>query len=173
MASRPLTLPPGAAVPHLLGCATGSTTEEAGGARAVHAGLMTSDLSTDQAAIAAVPERVVRAWAKHDADAFAGVFTTDGTLILPGLYLKGHDDIRAYMSEAFAGPFKGTQVTGQPIDLRVHGDMGVVVTLGGVLAPGETEVSPQRAIRATWVVVKNNGEWRLAAYQNSPVSTPN
>ncbi|MGW4461160.1 SgcJ/EcaC family oxidoreductase [Micromonospora sp. NPDC004704] len=133
---------------------------------------MTTEVSTDKAAIAAVPQRVVEAWAKQDAAAFAGVFTADGTLILPGLFLKGQDDIRAYMSQAFEGPFKGTRVTGQPIDLRVHGDLGIVVTQGGVLAPGDAEVTPERAIRATWIVIKDDGEWRLAAYQNSPVNTP-
>jgi uncharacterized protein (TIGR02246 family) len=133
---------------------------------------MTTDLSTDQAAVAAVPQRVVQAWAEHDADAFAGVFTADGTLVMPGLYLKGHDDIREYMSKAFDGPFKGTQVTGQPLDLRIHGDMGIVITQGGVLAAGETEVTADRAIRATWVVVKDGGEWSLAAYQNSPLTPP-
>ncbi|WP_326560819.1 SgcJ/EcaC family oxidoreductase [Micromonospora sp. NBC_01796] len=133
---------------------------------------MTTEVSTDKAAIAAVPQRVVEAWAKQDAAAFAGVFTADGTLILPGLFLKGQDDIRAYMSQAFEGPFKGTRVTGQPIDLRVHGDLGIVVTQGGVLAPGDAEVTPERAIRATWIVIKDDGQWRLAAYQNSPVNTP-
>lgn len=131
---------------------------------------MTTEVTSDKAEIAAVPQRVVEAWAQQDAAAFAAVFTTDGTLILPGLFLKGRDDIRAYMSKAFAGPFKGTRVTGQPIDLRMHGDLGIVVTQGGVLDPGDTEVTPARAIRATWIVVKEDGEWHLAAYQNSPVN---
>ena len=41
-------------------------------------------------------------------------------------------------------------------------------TDGGILAPGETEIDPELAVRSTWVVVKKDGEWRLAAYQNSP-----
>jgi len=129
-------------------------------------------MTTDEAAVAAVPQRVVDAWAEQDADAFAGVFTADGTMILPGLFLKGKDDIRAYMSKAFAGPYQGTRVTGKPLDLRVHGNLGIVVTHGGVLAAGDTEVTDARAIRATWVVVKDDGEWRLAAYQNSQANTP-
>jgi uncharacterized protein (TIGR02246 family) len=132
--------------------------------------MTTTDTATDQAAIAAVPARIVEAWAKHDADAFAGVFTEGGTMILPGVYRKGRDDIRTFMSEAFTSAYRGTRVTGQPIDLRRHGDMAVIVTEGGVLAPGDKEVSAERAIRATWVVVREQGAWRLAAYQNSPVN---
>lgn len=133
---------------------------------------MTTTDTADQAAIAAVPGRIVEAWAKQDAAAFAGVFTKDGTMILPGVYRKGHDDIRTFMSEAFKGAYRGTRVTGTPIDMRRHGDTAMIVTQGGVLAPGETEVSAERAIRATWIVVRDQGEWLLAAYQNSPVNVP-
>jgi uncharacterized protein (TIGR02246 family) len=122
----------------------------------------------DMAAIAALTQKVIAAWAYNDAEAFAGVFVEDGTMILPGLYLKGRDAIHAYLVEAFAGQYKGTQVTGRPLDLRVFGtDFGILLTQGGVLPAGHTEVPDEQAIRASWVVVKREGEWRLAAYQNS------
>jgi uncharacterized protein (TIGR02246 family) len=123
----------------------------------------------DEAAVAALTQRVVAAWAYHDAEAFAGVFVDDGTMILPGVYRKGREEIRAYMTEAFVGKYKGTQVTGKPIDIRfLTPEVGVLLTVGGVLGPGETEVTTDSAIRASWLVVKRTGEWRLAAYQNSP-----
>ncbi|WP_331739336.1 SgcJ/EcaC family oxidoreductase (plasmid) [Streptomyces sp. NBC_00637] len=123
----------------------------------------------DRAAVAAVPQRLVEAWAAYDADAFAEVFTPDGTLILPGVFEKGRDAIRAFAAAAFAGPYQGTRVTGTPIDIRFANEgAGVLITRGGILAPGETEPAPERAVHASWVVVKRGGHWHLAAYQNSP-----
>lgn len=123
----------------------------------------------DHAAIAALPARIVAAWAAHDADAFGAVFVEDGTMILPGLFLKGRDTIVDYMRQAYAGPYRGTTVTGQPIDVRfLAADVALVLTDGGVLAPGETTVAPERAIRASWLMVKRDGAWHLAAYHNSP-----
>jgi uncharacterized protein (TIGR02246 family) len=123
----------------------------------------------DAAALAALPQRIVDAWAAHDPDAFAAVFTEDGSMILPGVYCKGRSQIRTFMAEGFAGRYRGTRITGTPIDLRPLSDgSAVLLTQGGVLAPGETEVDDRRAIRASWVAVKQAGQWQLAAYQNSP-----
>jgi uncharacterized protein (TIGR02246 family) len=117
-----------------------------------------------------VPLRLVAAWAENDADGVAEVFTDDGILILPGdVYKRGRDEIRSFMAAAYAGPFKGSGVTGQPVDVRfASDDVALLRTHGGILAPGETEIAPELAVRSTWVVVKKDGQWRLAAYQNSP-----
>lgn len=117
-----------------------------------------------------VPLRLVAAWARNDAAGVADVFTEDGTLILPGdVHKRGRDEIRAFMAAAYAGPFKGTGVTGAPVDVRfASDDVALLRTHGGILAPGETEIDPELAVRSTWVVVKKDGEWLLAGYQNSP-----
>ena len=121
------------------------------------------------AEIAAVPGRLVSAWAAHDAEAFSQLFTQDGTLIMPGVYKKGRDEIRQFMEAGYAGPYKGTSVTGTPLDIKPLGTNAVaLLTVGGVLASGEKEVSTKQAIRAAWILVKDDGTWRLAVYQNCP-----
>ena len=126
--------------------------------------------SEQEKEVLGVPLRLVGAWAENDAAGVANTFTEDGILILPGDVLKkGREEIHAFMREAYSGPFKGTGVTGNPVDVRfVSDDVALLRTHGGILAPGETEIAPERAVRSTWVCVKQDGEWRLAGYQNSP-----
>lgn len=117
-----------------------------------------------------VPLRLVEAWSRNDADGVARTFTEDGILILPGdVYKKGQDEIRSFMAAAYAGPFKDSNVTGNPVDVRfLSDDVALLRTHGGILAPGQTEIAPELAVRSTWLTVKRDGEWKLAGYQNSP-----
>jgi uncharacterized protein (TIGR02246 family) len=129
--------------------------------------------AADQVAIAALPARMIEMWAAHDAEGFADLFTEDGTLILPGVYHKGRAEIRQFMATAFAGPYKDSRVTGQPIDIKPLGpDAVALITQGGVIPAGETELPDRAAIRASWIAVRRDGQWRLAVYQNCPRNRP-
>jgi uncharacterized protein (TIGR02246 family) len=125
----------------------------------------------DEAAVQAVPGRVIAAWADNDADAFAAVFTEDGSMILPGdVYLTGRDAIRSYMTQAYAGPYQGSRVFGRPLAVKHLDDgLALVITQGGVLAPGEVDVPSERAVRASWLLARQDSEWLITAYQNTPV----
>lgn len=130
---------------------------------------MTTTTSADSAAIAALTQQIVAAWAKHDAAAFGDVFTEDGTMILAGVYCEGRAAVREFMAKAFDGPYRGTQVTGTPISIRFLGpDAAILLSSGGVIAAGATEVAPDSGIRASWLVTRQDGQWRLLAYQNTP-----
>jgi uncharacterized protein (TIGR02246 family) len=126
----------------------------------------------DVTAIQNVPARIVTAWAENDADAFAAVFAEDGSLILPGdVYLTSREQVREFMAAGFAGPYKGSKVYGEPLAVRpLDGDYALIITRGGVLMPGETEVAAERAIRASWLLTKQGSDWLIAAYQNTPVN---
>jgi uncharacterized protein (TIGR02246 family) len=149
-----------------------SATDSTVGAGAETVGSSNGAASAEMAAVANVPQRIIEAWAKNDAEAFAAVFTPDGTMVLPGdVFQQGRESIQAFMAAGYAGPYRGTQVTGKPISARfISPDVAVLITEGGVLAPGETEPAPERAIRATWVVARHAQDWLLATYHNSPIN---
>lgn len=123
----------------------------------------------DKTAVRAVPDRIRDAWAANDAEAFAAAYTADATMILSGdRFMKGRAQILQEVKASFAGGHKGTTLLQNIVDARYIGaNTAIVITDGGVLAPGETKPHPEREIRATWVIAKEDGEWRIAAYQNS------
>jgi uncharacterized protein (TIGR02246 family) len=127
----------------------------------------------DAGAIAALTQKVATAWAQGDPDAFASVFVPDGTMILAGVFCQGRDEVRDVMAKAFDGPYRGTQVTGTPISIRkLAPDVAILLSDGGIIGAGETEVSEESAIRASWLAVRqDDGGWLLAAYQNTPRNT--
>lgn len=131
-------------------------------------------IAENAAALREVPQRIVSAWADNDAKAFADAFAEDATLILPNdVYLAGREDIRSYMAKGFAGPYKGSKVFGVPLSVRQYGnDVIIIVTRGGVIPAGETELPQDAAIRATWVMARQGEDWLIVAYQNTPIGTP-
>lgn len=134
----------------------------------------TPETATETAAVHALLDQLSAAWAENDAKKFAELFAPEGTVVLPGdVLLDGRAHIEGFMTQAYQGPYKGTGVTGRALVTHFHDEnTAVMITEGGVLAPGETEPAPQRAIRATWVCLKRDGRWLLAAYQNSPLNLP-
>jgi uncharacterized protein (TIGR02246 family) len=132
-------------------------------------GIKTSAV-TGESVLRQVPERTTSAWTSHDASAFAEVFTRDTEVVIAGSYLRGRDEVRSYMSAAFSGPLKGTTVISAPVSTEyINAETGLVITEGGVILPGETDVSAERAIRGTWVLAPEDGEWRIRAYHSSPI----
>ena len=115
-----------------------------------------------------VIQAVYDAWADNDADAFAALYTADATVVQPGIHKKDREDIRTTMAAGFAGPLKGSRVLDTPQSIRLIGsDAAIVITEGGVLMAGEAELPAERMVRATWLLAKEDGQWYVAAYQNS------
>jgi uncharacterized protein (TIGR02246 family) len=126
---------------------------------------------TSQAEITArnVVDGIATAWASNDPNAFADTYTEDACMILSGnRYFKGRETLRQVVVSQFGSAHKRTTLLQNIIDVRaVSDDAIIVITEGGVLAPGETLPAPERAIHATWVLANDNGSWRIASYQNS------
>lgn len=128
---------------------------------------------TTQHPAASLPGQVMDAWRDQDARAFADTFVEDGTMMIPGQYVTGRENIAAFMAAAFQGPYKDTRVVGAPIDVKVLADgVVVLVTEGGVIPAGEDSLPERAEVRATWVATDADGAWRLAVYQNSPAHVP-
>lgn len=124
----------------------------------------------DDQAIRDVLHALVAAWAANDADAFAAHYADEATVVLPdGVFHQGREEVRRYLAEAFAGPLRGSTSVDEPERVRIVGeDAAVVVSRSGFLLPGEDELPAERLRRATWVLSRVSGAWRVEAYHNCP-----
>lgn len=127
--------------------------------------------SSDEKAVLTVPQRIQAAWERNDADMFAEIFTENGSLLMRDDQLTSREQIRAYMADGFRGSYAGARVKGWPLSMRfLSDDVAMVITGGGIMLAGETEIAPAREIRATWVIVREDGgQLRLLSHQSSPV----
>ncbi|MEU8194175.1 SgcJ/EcaC family oxidoreductase [Microbispora amethystogenes] len=145
-----------------------TSTRPTGGTPAAPAVTVSQD---DAAAVLSVMRSLSGAWAGHDAETMAKLYTDDATLILPGVtYLKGRAAISDYMDAAFAGKWKGTRVAGVPLELRYAADdVIVLVSQGGAYRPGSAEVTAEDAIRGMWLFTRRDGQWAISGYVNTPL----
>ncbi|MDL4816914.1 SgcJ/EcaC family oxidoreductase [Actinomadura opuntiae] len=126
-------------------------------------------MDANESEVRSVLDRLYKAWADNDADAFADLYVEDATVVMPGVFHQGRSAVRDFMAQSFAGPLKGSRAVDEPQDVRVDGDTAVIVSNSGIIMAGQSEVPPDREVRATWVLARRNGEWLISAYTNTPV----
>ena len=131
---------------------------------------MPDSRTEDETAIQTVLDSSYQAWAAGDAAGMVADYTADATAIMPGSLRDGRDAIRESMAQAFAGPLKDTSISSKQLSLRFVGERtAVVVSESGILFPGQSEVLDEVKVNATWVLQKQDGSWKIAAYHNSAV----
>ena len=134
------------------------------------ANVLAADQSADEAAIRALEARQPEAWNKHDAKAYASLFTENGDCVnIVGWWWKGRAEIEKKLTDAYVYVFKDSTLTVTNVDIRfLTPDVAVAHvrwTLAGARTPAGLPV-PQQGLQ-THVVQKQNGEWLIAAFQNT------
>jgi uncharacterized protein (TIGR02246 family) len=123
---------------------------------------MSSELEHE--AVLATFKAMSAAWARMDAARFAACYADDATVIGPGIYLRGKDDIDGSMAAAFAGPLKDSLRPHSARSMRfLSGDTAVVVTESATILPGEAEAPPDRHHLVTWILTRHDGRWLVEA----------
>lgn len=118
----------------------------------------------DDASVRAAFKAMSDAWARQDAAQFAACYADDATVIGPGIYLRGRDDICRSMGTAFAGPLKDSlrPHSAQMVRLLARGT-AIVVTESATILPGEATAPPDRQHLVTWVLADHDGRWLVEA----------
>src|SRR5215203_759966 len=125
--------------------------------------------STDEAAVRALYQQLMDGWNQGSGDAFAAVFTEDGDLVgFDGTHLKGPQEIAPFHQQLFDKWLKGSRLVGLVKDVRfLSSDVALMHAVGGTVMRGKSEPVPERDSIQTLVATRQDGEWRLAAFQNT------
>ncbi|WP_326695933.1 SgcJ/EcaC family oxidoreductase [Streptomyces sp. NBC_01754] len=124
----------------------------------------------EEGAAYTAPLRVRAAWESQDADAVAGMFTQNGSLLLGDEQLTSREEIRDHLKKAFQGRYRGTRIPEEPLEVRLLApDVALAVTQGGLVAEGASTWTPENEYRAMWVLAKRDGDWQVVCRQTSPV----
>lgn len=131
---------------------------------------MTSDDGPGPSPVLTAILRLRAAWTANDADALADLFTENGSLLIGDDQLVSRDEIRSYLTNAFAGGFGGSRLDEHPREIRLlSAGVAVAVTEGGLVAAGRDAPDPADVVRAMWVIIERDGEWRVASRQTCPI----
>jgi len=125
----------------------------------------------EETAVRALYQQLLDGWNAGSGEAFADPFAEDGDLIgFDGTHLTGRQEIAPFHQRLFDTYLKGTRLVGRVKKVRfLSADVALVHALGGTLMPGKSAPSRGRAFIQTLAAVRRAGEWRFAAFQNTPV----
>jgi uncharacterized protein (TIGR02246 family) len=133
--------------------------------------------SPDEAAVRNLIQEEIAAWNAGDATAFARHFAADGTFTnIRGQFFTGREAFMERHDFIFKGIYRGTTMKQDVVSLKfVRPDVAVVETLTAVigiqkLPPGiSADAKGRLRSRLLQVMVKDGGEWKIAAFHNTDV----
>jgi uncharacterized protein (TIGR02246 family) len=126
--------------------------------------------SDDESAIRQLQVSQADAWNRHDAAAYAALFTEDGDCVnVLGWWWKGRAQIESKLKAAFAFVFHESQLTVTDTSVRFLSPTIAIAHVswtmtGAKTPPGMPE--PKQGIQSQ-VVEKKSGHWLIQAFQNT------
>jgi len=111
-----------------------------------------------------------QAWNRHDAKAYASLFTEDGDCVnVVGWWWKGRAEIEKKLTAAYAFVFRESVLTITDVDVKFPAPEMAIAhvrwTMVGARTP-EALPKPQQGIQ-TQLLQKQKGKWLIVAFQNT------
>lgn len=124
----------------------------------------------DEAAIRELQSRQQEAWNRHEAKAYADLFTEDGDVVnVVGWWWRGRAEIEKKLSDAFAFVFRESTLTVTDVHVRfLTPDIAVAHvrwTMTGARTPPQIP-EPRQGIQLQ-VLKKQGGKWLITSFQNT------
>ena len=125
----------------------------------------------DEAAIRKIVSRIQDAWNEGDSKAFSAPFAEDADyVVVNGMRIKGRATIDEGHRRIFDTIYKGSHNSGSIQNIRFLRDDVAVAHVEWHLKYNENGTAREHKAMATFVMLKEKGEWTVAAFQNTPVT---
>jgi uncharacterized protein (TIGR02246 family) len=136
---------------------------------AVSASTRSSPSPADESSIRDLHRRLLDAWNDRDAARFGRPFTEDGMVIgFDGSEVSGSEHIAAYLKGIFdSHPTARYLAKVRSVRVPVP-DAAVLHAVVGMVPPGTSELNEAVNAVQSLVAVRQDGEWRIALFQNTP-----
>jgi uncharacterized protein (TIGR02246 family) len=130
--------------------------------------------NTDEDAIRAVVDRLMEAWNRHDAHAFAAVFAQDADFTnVIGMGAHGRDKIEEFHAPMFSSLFKNSHQDYTEIKVRfIRPDVATVDVrwhMTGATDP-QGNPRPNREGLLNFMATKNKGAWQILVLHNTELT---
>lgn len=124
-------------------------------------------MDDDRTAVMLLVYALEDAWARHDADAYGALFTSDATYTaFLGTRYRGRAEIVESHRALFTGVLRGTRIADDILDVRFYGpDTAVLTSSGDTYTGGRPERLGK--VQTYTIVRRPDGAWRVAAFQNT------
>jgi uncharacterized protein (TIGR02246 family) len=125
----------------------------------------------DRQAIEQLFQEMYQAWANNDPKRYAECFEQDVDYVaFDGTHIKGRAENERLHRTLWNGVLKGTRLEGGLVQLRpLTANVVLAHATGAVVFPWQTAVKKNRLSIQTLVLVKREGRWLAAAFQNTRV----
>ena len=124
---------------------------------------------SDEAAVRALYQQCMDGWNAGSSEAFAAAFAEDGHLVaFDGTHFESRRDMVSFHQPLFDKWLKGTRLVGRVTNVQfLAPDVALMHVLGGTIMRGKMTPSPVRDSIQTLVAIRQTGQWKLAAFQNT------
>ena len=124
----------------------------------------------DEVAIRNLEKQQGEAWNRHDAKAYAALFTEDGDCVnVVGWWWKGRVEIEKKLTAAYAFVFRESVLTITDVDVRFPTPEMAIAHVRWSMVGAKTPPNYPKAQQGiqTQTLLKSNGKWLIAAFQNT------
>lgn len=122
-----------------------------------------------QSVIEELHKQLLTSWNNQDATQMASLFTGNGSVVgFDGSANNGSIEIEKEMGKIFKD-HKTARYVWKVREVRfLSADIALLRAVVGMVPPGEKNIKPERNAIQSLVAVKENEDWKIALFQNTP-----